>query len=516
LSNEIIKTNTSKTTTQKRTYTKKSNSSKLKSSTPIEPIVDPNVKVLNFAALSRLVLRDLTKQKKNPTFYKYTKDQISEFIKDPVRNEKSIRDAIVYLYGASSHFRRLIQYLAGLNYFYYIISPRNLDPTTAKPDTIREQFQKTLKLVDSIDIQTQGVDILTVCLREDVYYGTIWATNDSITIQQLPSDYCTISTIEGNVPNVSFDFAYFDIYSDYLPLYPSEFQTKYNQYQSNRSTLRWQELSSPNSFAIKACSEILAYPLPPFAGILEDIYNIVDYKALQLTKTELENYAMLIIKLAKDKTGEWELDFDKALEYWQSIDSQLPEQIGSALVPMAVEKISFDKSGSVEDDKIAKAESAFYSDAGVSSQIFNSDNTSSNALLQSIKADQAMVYNIVLKIQNAVNRFLLSQSYSKNFKLEILDISRFNQKEMIEEYYKGIMVGAPDISKYCAAKGTSQNAMIGLNYLEQVVLELPSKFIPLQSAHTLSAGGKGGRPESDPDDLGDAGEKTRDGSGNER
>ena len=79
--------------------------------------------------------------------------------------------------------------------------------------------------MSAMNVRTQFPKILTVCLREDVFYGTMWATNDNITIQQLPSDYCTISTIEGNVPNVTFDFSYFDARSALLEFYPAEFNT---------------------------------------------------------------------------------------------------------------------------------------------------------------------------------------------------------------------------------------------------------------------------------------------------
>ena len=57
--------------------------------------------------MSKLVLRDLTKTKKSPSFYKYTRDQIATYIKDPATNERQLRDAMIYIYNASSHFRRL-------------------------------------------------------------------------------------------------------------------------------------------------------------------------------------------------------------------------------------------------------------------------------------------------------------------------------------------------------------------------------------------------------------------------
>ena len=76
--------------------------------------------------------------------------------------------------------------------------------------------------------------------------------------------------------NVTFDFSYFDGHSQYLEFYPTEFQTKYKVYQKNRQK-KWQELDSPTSFAIKCNNDILDYAIPPFAGILREVYDLEDY-----------------------------------------------------------------------------------------------------------------------------------------------------------------------------------------------------------------------------------------------
>ena len=87
----------------------------------------------------------------------------------------------------------------------YVVSPYKIDPKSTNAKTINRNYRKVLNALSAMSIKTQFPKIITVCLREDTFYGTMWVTNDNITIQQLPSDYCAISTIEGNVLNVSFD-----------------------------------------------------------------------------------------------------------------------------------------------------------------------------------------------------------------------------------------------------------------------------------------------------------------------
>ena len=406
----------------------------------------------------------------------------------------------------------MIQYFSALSDLNYVVAPYKIDTYTAKPDTIRRNYRRVLNLLSSMDIKNQFEKILTVCLREDTFYGTIWETADSTIIQQLPSDYCTISVIEDNVPNVSFDFSYFDKYQKNLPLYPEEFSTKYKLYKKDMINNKWQELDSPNSFAVKCNKDILNYSLPPFAGILREIYDLEDFKTLKRTKEELENYALLVMTLGIDKEGNWQMDYEKAKEFYHNLDDVLPEEIGSVLSPMPINKISFERTHTGDVDSVAEAEDALFSAAGVSSLLFNNAKASANALLLSIKADQALTYSIVKSIECMINRFIHRHGYGKYFKVNFLDVSPFNRKEAGDLYLKACQFGMPMVSYYCASQGLLQDEMDTMNFLEDDVLGIKKRFIPLQSSSTQSASsgsGDPGRPKSDTDELTEAGEITR-------
>lgn len=464
-----------------------------------------------FAILNRLITRDLNNDTSKPTFSLYSKSDIQTYLTNPYTYEKQLRKAVTYIYGASSHFRRLIQYFAGLNDCVYVVEPYRIDPKKANTKTVNNNYRKVLNMLSSMNIKTQLPKILTVCLREDVFYGTLWVTNDNITIQQLPSDYCSVSAIEGNVLNVTFDFSYFDSHQAYLNFYPPEFSTKYRIYQANRMT-RWIELDSPTSFAIKCNTDILAYPVPPFAGILREIYDIEDYKQLKETKTALENYAMLVMTLPMDEEGHWLLDFDKAKDFWGNLDAVLPGEIGSILSPMPINKISFEKANTKDTDTIAEAEQHLFTSAGVQSSLFNNDKASANALLLSIKADQAITYGIVKSFGDAVNRFVQSQSYGKNFRVNFLDVSPFNRNEVGDAYLKAASYGIPSISYYCASQGIGQAELDSMSFLETQVLGLQDMFRPLQSSSQMSSDAEsdtGGAPTKDVGELSDKREENQ-------
>ena len=469
-----------------------------------------------FAALSRLIMRDLNNNQAVPTFTLYTKDQITKFLSNPSKYEKQLRRAVFYIYCASPHFRRLIQYFVGLSDLSYIVEPYKIDPKKANVKTTNNNYRKVLNMLSSMNIKSQLPKVLTVCLREDVFYGTAWITSDSITLQQLPSDYCKISSIQGNVPNVTFDFSYFDTNQALLPFYPEEFRKKYLLYKE-RKALRWMELDAPNSFAIKCNSDILDYAIPPFVGVLREIYELEDYRQLKLSKTMLENYAMLVMTLPLSEDGSWGIDLDKAKDFWMNLDAVLPEEVGSVLTPMPINKISFERTHTGDVDTISDAEQNLFTAAGVSSLLFNNEKASSNALLLSIKADQSITYGIVKSIEDAINRLIQYQNYGKNFRVNFLDVSPFNRKEVGDAYLKAASYGLPTISAYAASQGIGQAEIDGMSFLEGQVLGLQKMFVPLQSSSQMSsedidskaATEEGGAPTKDVGEISDSGEQNQ-------
>lgn len=477
-----------------------------------------------FSGISAMILRDLNDYtaydvRGHGFFGKYKKDDIARFLRHPAKFEKELRRAILYVYGASPHFRRIISYFVGLTDWAYYVSPHNIDPAKANVVTTRRNYRKVLQTLSSFDIKSQFPKILTVCLREDVFYGTLITGGDKIIIKQLPSDYCHITEIVENVPNVTFDFHYFDSHFGYLKFYPQEFTDKYNAYKNDRLRLRYQVLDSPTSFAIKCTNDILAYALPPFAGVLPELYRLEDYKLLKVSKLALENYAMLVMKILISEQGDWLIDYDKAVDFWRNLDAVLPEEIGSILSPMEVEKISFEKSNTGDTDTIANAEKNLFTAAGVSSLLFSNENASANALLLSIKADQMITYGLVKSIGDVLNRYIHAQNYGRYFNVTFLDCSPYNRKELGDQYIKGMQYGLPLISAYAATQGLAQDDLDNMAYLENDVLKLGDIFKPLQSSATMSSSSNSdsdgpGRPESDDEDLTDSGENGRENADN--
>ena len=109
-----------------------------------------------FAVLNKLITRDLNNDRTKPTFTLYTKDDITKYLSDPSRYEKQLRNAVIYIYGASPHFRRLIQYFVGLSDLSYIVEPYKIDSNKMNQRTFRNNYRKVLNMIVSMNLKMQS------------------------------------------------------------------------------------------------------------------------------------------------------------------------------------------------------------------------------------------------------------------------------------------------------------------------------------------------------------------------
>ena len=127
-----------------------------------------------------------------------------------------------------------------------------------------------------------------------------------------------------------------------------------------------------------------------------------------------------------------------------------------------------------------------YNEAGVSKQLF--DNDSAVSIQYSVQNDLALVLSLIKPIQRWLT-FIINQKFSRNeeffYEINILPISHYNRDEMSNLYLKGAQYG---YSKFYAgvALGIKQTDLISLTKVENDMLDLDARMVPLQSSHTTA------------------------------
>ncbi|WP_202630040.1 hypothetical protein [Clostridium botulinum] len=474
-----------------------------------------------FTSLASLVVNDLNENnKKNSFFKKYKKQDVIDYLQNPQKYEKELREISRFLYVNSAHYKRLINYFANMSLFYYDFKPtRIIDFSKINKKKFLKEYYTICSRIDKMNLSHEFSKILTIAFKEDIFYGYEYETTDSYFIKNLDPDYCSISSIEDGVYNYQFDFTFFDNRKEKLKEYGKEFEIKYNKYLKDRKSSRYQELNSQKTICIKINEEI-EYPIPPFANVFEALYDINDYKLLKKAKEEIGNYQLLSMNIPmSDKEPDAPmLDFTTAKEFYAQALNVLPDQIGAILTPMKIDSIKFERD-TLNNDRVIEAEDLFWSSAGVNGNLFNSKGNSGSVVDLSIKTDESIVFKVLKQGARWVNRKFKFAKTQFMYKFSFLDVTINNQEKMIDKYFKLAQYGIPVKTNLCSLVGLSPIDMQINTWLENDVLKLHENWLPLNSSHTQtnepnSEDKKAGKPQTNAEDLQETGEQTRENDSN--
>lgn len=469
-----------------------------------------------YSRLNRIVLQDMNRdpyrRSRNHLHFmkKYPKEIVSRWIDHPELFQNELIMMSRHLYLISPHYKRLINYFATMHLFSYVILPTNF--TTLNTDEEKKKYEtdyiRTLNYVDKMNLRHELEKICKVCFKEDVFYGYKYESKDSFYLRQLPPEYCKITCIEDGCFLYDFDFTYFLKYPEDLETFGEEFKERYEIFKD--TGIRWQTLDSKRQFCIKLMEDV-PFPVVPFLGVFEGIYDIDDYKSLKKAKAETDNYKVIALKIPTNDDGEFIINEDKLLEYYGALLDVLPENIGAFLTPMDSKDFNFENAGTADNNNVNNSIKTFWNDAGVSSMIFGDENKTSATLNVSIKADMQIVFSLARQIERNINRLLKKYATKYKFKLNFLDITYYNKDELVTQYLKLAQSSLPMTTMACSAASLSPIDMIGMNYLETDVLHIHDKLRALSTSYTQSSESNGAPTVEEREvQLSDAGEKSRD------
>ena len=479
-----------------------------------------NMNNMDFAKLTDVQLTDVnTYWYHVPMRYrKYTKEQVLKFMKDPERCYKQLREASIYLYAVSTQYRRVVNYFADMATLDYVMYPFKFDRSKVNTKAFANSYKKACDYLEIFNLKHEMRKILVTAWREDLFAGYIYQTKDSLYIRRLPPDFVKIASVVDGCYIVSFDFTYFDQWSNVnnkleteLESWGDEFREKYAIYCTDKINKRWQLLDEEKQFNIKI-SEDVPYPLIPLLGCLPGIYDIEDYKDLQKGAAVLRNYKALGLKIPTTDKGDFLIDKSIADQYYNQLANITPPNIGVFETPMDVVQFDFERSNAEDPDRTYEAIRNFYNDVGISALLFGSDKQTAASLNISIIADESLVFAVNRQIERNVNRLLKTvvKGVTK-FQIKILDVSEFHKQQMHDMYLKDAQYGEPTKMATAATIGISQPTFSSIMFMENDFLNLHEEMIPLQSSYTQTSDDEGGRPtaEEEGEEVSDSNENTR-------
>ena len=455
-----------------------------------------------------------TRDSGTASYSSFTKDDILTYLRSPANqnNEKRLRKASIQMFTGNMQYWRLVMHYAMMPAWIYSIVPRpfNTDGPAVNKEAVNKQLIKVSEHVSKMSIEHEMRKAMQTVFTEGVLYGVVWQNADTWYIQKIDADYCKLSSIADGTYLFAVDMS--KIKDTDLMFYPEEFRTMYNAYQS--TGVKWQEVPERITFCLKA-NEHLSYNVPPFAAALPAIYDLEAYKDLARVATELNNYKLVAMEVPTDNEGKLTLGWDRIMEFYTHLANALPPEVGAAAVPMKLNAIDFERSGVARDtDETESATRHFWYTSGTSPLLFgDAANTSSSALSLSIKAGEGIVLSIVKQCERVLNRHMKYISGNPKFKLVIHPVTSYNYEAWVKYLKDAGTLGLPVKLAYNSISGVEPGVVSSMTFVENDVLKLVDKFKPLTSSYMQS--GETGRPEATDDEIGDAGEQTRETGGNE-
>ena len=458
----------------------------------------------------------------------YDRDEIISYLSSPQDYEKQLRELSRYLENTSFMYKRIINYLPSIGMDCPVVVPAQVDKFETKRENIAKNYYKAVAYLDMLNISHEFVKVKRTVFREDVFYGIEYEDekNNSYYIKQLNPDFCRISSVEDACYNFEFDFSFFDndddeetLLNTYETIVPSFFRSGYTKYKGN-SDYQWQEVPSDKSICIKL-QEDLPYCYPYFVSAALDVVDIQDYKNLEKVSAEQNNYRLLAFEIPRmggsnGKPDNFEVKASTALQFYNMARQSIDESIGTFITPMPVKDISF-KDANNTKNKVKDAVQNFYDTIGVTDMLFNGGDNSTSTKY-SIKTDEAILFQLNRSLERWLNR-KFKRRFNGMFKIKLIDVTGYSKEEVIQQLKEAATLGVP--TKMSLAEVTNQSSPLeisGLTFLENDILELHEKWIPLSTSYTQSATeeDEGGRPEVDDTELSETGESTRENDGNER
>ena len=481
-----------------------------------------NLKEIFAATNEALQLVDLTKTETR-TYQTYSRETLRTYLKSPKSYESQIRNLSKYLYRLCYEYRRIcIFYATMICGDAFNIIPL-VDPTQDNnPDDILAKYYETLIRWQRMDFASELVKLLLVAWREDSVYAYVYDDSDqeggTCFFHILDGDYCRICAIEEGLFRFAFDFSYFRSHKSELEFWDIEFQQKYRKYESN-STLRWQELDPERQICFKVNSDDPTMDYPSFASLFEAIINAIDLQALQNAKDELSVYKLLVARLqplsGTDTPDDFEVDINTAIKYYNRLAESLPESIASCISPLPIEAIEFKDLNTTDDtDMISSSLSNIFKHIG--GVILDNDKsgtaiTNMQTILD-MKMGQATLLPQVQRWLNLYFNYVIGEDHAY---IKYIDgVSPYTRESKRKELLESAQNGLPTKLEISILDGKSPLETTSMLYLENEVLGLTEKLIPLSTSYTKSSSDAadpitGGAPTKDDTELTDEGDATR-------
>lgn len=483
--------------------------------------------MIDFAQLKDLLLQNVEKSA-SKSFTQYTKDTVQTYIQNPYSNIDNLREVSRFLERVSMPYKKILEYYSLMPLFYYNVVFKGNLQKEFDGNKFKKNYSTTIAWLQNINMKNNFSSVIYNALRDGVYYGFVNDGNgDGFFLQELDTKYCKISgKTNYNTYTFKFDATYFDkgnnkefiygINNDGIGVWDDVFIQGYEDYKNYGSDFRWFDMPADKSICIP-CGDDFTMPLPYFIPIFTALLGLIDLESILQSRTELENYVLLVSKIpllsGADEADQFAVSLPLVQYMQELIDTAMPMNCGTAYSPCDIEKITFERSNTAsESDALSKSYNNLMNNVGISEVLFNSGSTNSVGLKHSIDVDESFIFKFLDRIEEWIN-FYITMNISEDFVFKFHKFSNMTKSDYVSRMKDGATLGAGAMN-YLTSLGMTPYEANNMLLMEKT-MGIVDLMTPLSSSYTSNTtSGETGRPQSDLDDLSESGLATRDGNKN--
>lgn len=426
---------------------------------------------------------------------KYSLKEIDEIISSGSLVEQRILSQNYFL--MDGLYKRIIIYYATLMKGAGLLTPMAGFGKKLSTDHVQKRYYSALNYLDKLHLEELETKISLRALIDGSYYGVIQKLDkNDFVLLDLPAQYARSSfkDIYGR-DIVEFDVTYFSAITDKearaeeLSLFPSVISKYYRKYMNGKVTCSWVKIPVD----IGVCFSFIENGCPLFLSVIPAAIQYDESVDTERERDLEEIRKILIQKVPHLQTGELLFEPEEAVEmHAGAVEMMRGNKNLSILTTYTdVDSIVSKTSSDAVSNNLEKMLQNVYSEASVSAQLFSP--TGAQALDNSIRNDMAFMMILMNKIARFVTELIneLFGNTNVTFKYIILPVTYYNQSEFITDSLKLAQSGYSFLLP-SAAIGLGQRELLGIKELENEVLVLREKLIPLASSYTES--GEVGRP----------------------
>ncbi len=478
----------------------------------------------NYAEVSDAIklLRDVTKNA-NVNIQTFDKDVVITYLQNLGSNEANLRNLSTYLYYRSMIYYRLINFYASmyeLDCRMVIPSKEVYDPTknTNQDKKMLKNYYETVNLLDTMNLSRHMQPSLINAVKDDVSFNLYWLDDTGMIIIPIPADY---GRVDGITPEGCFtwsmDMTYFRSRQELLEYWSDPIEEMYHEYE--RTRVKWIHVPEEHGLCLKYNSHDYNLMVPPLVGLFLSLISLEDLGDLTAIQNEQDIYKLLIYKL-KGRAGaknsdEFEVDPKSGAKYFNKFVAEaLPNYTSAAMMPGSedLQVVSFSDDATTDTNKMAKALTNILDFSGGGELLIGTKITSAQALKLAMILNQNFAMHSLLPQIEGWVEMVMRLNLKNPAKVKLARVSSFTKEDYKKELLEAAQNGLPTALSYMnALTGISERDTLALNAL-QTAMGLPEMFKPLQSSYTQpgTSGEVGqGRPEKDPADLTDSGDRSR-------